>query len=288
MSSASARLPCRLGKYLRDAVGASRSEVEALVARGRAAIETAGHRASATDPNALVFGDDLVYLDGALVTAAMGTMVCALHKPLGVISTARDPLGRPCLAPWLDALGPRVFAVGRLDEDTSGLLLLTDDGDLAHLLLRPHHHVDKTYHLQVVGGLGPDAPQLARLCDGVPMPGGLARARAIEVVASTPHVSVIALTIDEGRHHQVRRMARGVGLDLLALQRVRIGPVHLGDLPVGASRRLDPSEYEALWQHCGGRAEVREAQLRALHEQAARAPHPRLQAWLSSVDPDVP
>ncbi len=278
-------LPCRLGKYLRDAIGASRSEVDALIAAGRVALQ-APTTDPFVDPHTLVFDGDEVTVDGAVVTPTPGTMVVALHKPLGVVSTARDPHGHPCLAPWLDPLGPRAFPVGRLDADTSGLLLLTDDGDLAHLLLRPHHHVDKTYHLQVVGPVS--AAQLAQLEAGVPMPGGLARARALEVLTTTAHVSVIALTIDEGRKHQVRRMARGVGLDLLALQRVRIGPVHLGDLAAGAQRHLDRTEYDALWHHCGGRAAVRSAQLRALHAQLAAAPDARLAAWLHTFDPRSP
>lgn len=283
-------LPCRLDKYLRDAIGASRSEAAALVAAGRVAVATpSGDDTIVLDVDALVFADDIVRVDGVVVTAAPGTMVCALHKPLGVVSTTNDPFGRPCLTPWLERMGPRVFAVGRLDAETSGLLLATDDGDLGHMLLRPHHHVDKTYHLQVVGPVSDDDPRLAPLRDGVVLHDGPARARALGVVASGPHVSVVALAIDEGRKHQVRHMARAVGFDLLALERVSIGPIVLGDLPVGAMRRLVDEEYEALWQACGGRELVVAAQLRALRGRAAKAretgrPHTRLEHWLAAND----
>ena len=257
-------LPCRLDKYLRDAIGASRAEVVRLLAAARVRLHAEGAATSPTDPGALVFADDRVRVDGEVVTASPGTIVCALNKPLGVVSTTHDPHGRPCLTPWLERMGPRAFAVGRLDAETSGLILLTDDGDLGHMLLRPHHHVDKTYHLQVIGAVADDDPRLAPLRDGVVLHDGPARARALAVVESGPHVSVVALAIDEGRKHQVRHMARAVGFDLLALERVRIGPIALGDLAVGALRQLAASEHEALWQEAGrARDRVRRAAPRA-------------------------
>lgn len=281
-------LPCRLDKFLRDAIGASRADVNRLLAEGRVAIQAEGATTHPADPSTLVFPDDLVTVDGRPVTATPGTLVAALHKPLGVVSTTHDPLGHPTLAPWLEPLGPRAFAVGRLDADTSGLLLLTDDGDLAYMLLRPHHHVDKTYHLQVVGPVAEDDPRLLLLRDGVMLHGGPARARALDVIESGPHVSLIALAIDEGRRHQVRHMARVAGFDLLALERVRVGPIALGPLPVGALRVLAPAEYDALWHAVGGRDVVRQAQRDALHARVASAaatghPHARLARWLAEA-----
>jgi len=172
-----------------------------------------------------------VQVDGVPVSAAGHLVYYLLNKPRGVVTTARDPQSRPTV---LDLVPdePRVFPVGRLDADTEGLLLLTNDGDLAHRLTHPAHGVEKEYLAEVEGAPAPSA--VRRLREGVELEDGLtAPARA-----SLAHPNTIRLTIHEGRNRQVRRMCDAVGHPVVRLVRVRIGPI--GD------RRLRPGQWRSL------------------------------------------
>jgi 23S rRNA pseudouridine2605 synthase len=169
----------------------------------------------------------------------------ALHKPTGVLSTMKDPAGRPTVGRFLPPKGPRLFPVGRLDGDTSGLLLFTNDGWLAHRLMHPRYEVPKTYHVTLA--LPPSPRALEQLAGGVEFTAGeVSRPAQVEVVRSMGEVTVIALTLSEGRNRQVRRMCEALGLEILALSRVRVGPVELGNLPSGRLRRLRREEISAL------------------------------------------
>jgi pseudouridine synthase len=272
-------LPSRLDKLLREALGGSRDDWRAAIDAGRVRVNGEAAR------DGFVLPADVVEVDGVAVHALSPTGVVMWHKPEGLVSTRRDPDGRPDLGALLSALPPRYFHVGRLDMDTTGLLLATDDGDLAHMLLHPRHHLPKTYHLQVTGPLAPDDPRLALLVAGVTLRDGPARALSLEVIDPGP-VSTLALTIDEGRNRIVRRMARQVRLDLLTLHRVRMGPVVL-DVPPLVHRPLRPDEYDELWHAVGGRAAYREAQVAALARHAGLRreggqPDLRLEAWLDT------
>lgn len=283
-------IPSRLDKYLADATALSRREIGDASDAGRISVR----RADGTleeDPVLweLVFEDDRVLLDGTLVEASEPRHYIAFNKPAGVLTTASDPHGRLSLEPWLARLAPGVFPVGRLDRATTGLLLITDDGDLAHVLLRPRFHVEKRYHLTIAGELDADDPRFEQLRDGVDIGSGPARALRVELIGGAPGYSLVELVIDEGRNRIVRKMCSRIRLELEHLHRAAIGPVVLGDVRRGSWRRLTPDEVEVLWSAGGGRARADQRKIGALREQAERwrdedRPHHRLDRWLDAQE----
>jgi 23S rRNA pseudouridine2605 synthase len=166
-----------------------------------------------------------------------------LHKPAGVMTTMSDPQGRPTVA-GLIASGNRVVPVGRLDYDTAGVLLLTDDGDLAHRLLHPRYGVDKTYRAVVRGDLAPR--DVERLTTGIPIDGEVTSPAKVRIVARRRGETVVDLTLHEGRNRQIRRMFASLDHPVLALTRLRFGPIALGDLAPGATRPMFSAESRAL------------------------------------------
>ena len=167
-----------------------------------------------------------------------------LHKPVGVISTLHDPEGRRTIRDLLPP-GPRLFPVGRLDADTSGLLVLTNDGELAHRLMHPRYGVMKSYRVRLAHV--PSAAQLQRLGTGVEFEPGVVSAPArVWVVDATPDRAMLSLVIHEGRYRQVRRMCEAVGLTVLGLHRSAYGPLHLGELTRGMWRELSEGEVASL------------------------------------------
>ena len=169
-----------------------------------------------------------------------------LHKPRGVISTLRDTHGRPTVADVLPGDAPRLFPVGRLDRDTEGLLLLTNDGPLTHVMLHPSHAVEREYAVTVRGRMAPEA--LERLAAGVEIedgPTAPARVDRVRRAASSPSTR-FHLTVIEGRKRQIRRALAALGYPVQRLVRVRIGPLRLGRLPEGEARPLTPRERRAL------------------------------------------
>lgn len=254
------RLPCRLDKWLSDATTMSRRAIGAAFEAGR--IETDSHRA-VTRLDHLVFPTDEVRLDGVAVQPREPRSYHLLHKPTGVITAVRDAMGRACLDRFLGELDPGTIPVGRLDRDTTGLLLLTDDGDLAYMLIGPAH-LPREYRATVEGRVRPDDARLQTLRDGFDIGSGLARGDDVRVVSGTATATSFRLAIDEGRYRQVRRMCRGAGFHLTALHRTRLGPLRLGALALGAMRPLATSEVDAIWAAVGGRQRVRERQRAAL------------------------
>jgi 23S rRNA pseudouridine2605 synthase len=227
----------RLAKHLAHAGVASRRSAEAMIAAGRVTVDGA----TITDPARDVTGAEAIAVDGAPVGAAPRLVVYAVHKPAGVVSTAHDTHGRPTVVDLVPEAGTRLYPVGRLDADTTGLILLTNDGELANHLTHPRYEVRKTYRTKVANPpVGERA--LRRLRDGVDLddgPTAPAQARRLRP-------DVIELTIREGRKRQVRRMCEAVGHPVIALRRVAFGPLVLGDLPAGAHRRLSTAEVERL------------------------------------------
>ena len=283
-------IPRRLDKYLADATPLSRRQIKRAWEADRVHVELpqdvplndGDHRLWS-----LIFGDDRVFLDGEAVTIEPARQYFALHKPAGILSTTSNPQGRPCLAPYLADLPAAVFPVGRLDEPTTGFLLITDDGDLCFCLLRPRFHVEKEYHLSLAHPLTDDDERLDALREGIDIGDNKPPAVALEtsVVHSSHSTSLLSVVVDEGRHRMVRRMARRAGLHLEHLHRPRIGPIELGEIPPGEIRRLTDGEVDHLWDACGGRAAARKRQIAALKRQATRwreegQPHLRLEAWL--------
>ncbi len=193
-----------------------------------------------------VGGDAHVEVDGRVVRPSAARTYLVLHKPAGVMTTMRDPEGRRTVAQLVRDAGvaARVVPVGRLDYDTSGVLLLTDDGEIAHVLTHPRFGVEKTYRATLRGRL--DAAAVETILRGVRLTEGRAAPAQLRVVAVRRDVSLVDVTIHEGRNRQVRRMFEAVERPVVALARLRFGPLALGDLPVGGLRAVTPRELAAL------------------------------------------
>jgi 23S rRNA pseudouridine2605 synthase len=168
-------------------------------------------------------------------------VVFAVNKPAGVISTAEDTHGRRTVLDLVRSEGARLYPVGRLDADATGLLLVTNDGALANRLTHPRYEVPKTYRVEVRGGPVPQRA-LRQLRDGVELEDGVTAPAKVRQVEP----GVLELTIHEGRNHQVKRMCAAVGHEVATLERIRFGPLALGDLGRGHVRRLTPAEVEQL------------------------------------------
>jgi 23S rRNA pseudouridine2605 synthase len=168
----------------------------------------------------------------------------AIHKPTGVVTTARDPAGRPRVIDLLPPGAGRVFPVGRLDLASEGLILATNDGLLANQLTHPRHGVHKTYEVQVAGHPEPDV--LAQLRRGVHLAEGFAHAVHVRLKSHKKRSSILEMVLDEGRNREVRRLFARVGHKVQRLTRIAVGPIRLGDLPRGAVRKLSPEEVRKL------------------------------------------
>lgn len=226
----------RLGKRLAHAGVASRRAAEEIIRAGRVSV---GGRV-VTDPAFDVGEREGVSLDGRPL-AAEPHVVIALNKPAGVISTARDTHGRRTVLDLVAGEGLRLYPVGRLDAETTGLILLTNDGELANRLMHPRYEVPKTYRARVGGGpVG--ARELEKLRRGVKLEDGLTAPARVRRLAPAE----LELTIHEGRNRQVRRMCEAVGHPVLELRRVAFGPLRLGRLAPGEHRRLSPEELRRL------------------------------------------
>ena len=224
----------RLAKHLAHAGVASRRRGEEIVRAGRVVV----NGEVVTDPARDVGEGDEVRVDGAAV-AAEPREVWALNKPSGVVSTAREPGRRPAVVDLVDSAA-RLYPVGRLDADSTGLLLLTNDGELANRLTHPRYEVEKAYRVEL--RRPPSEADLRRLARGVELDDGMTAPADVERLGER----VVEMVLREGRNRQVRRMAEAVGNDVVALRRVRFGPLALGGLAEGAARRLDAEEVSAL------------------------------------------
>ncbi len=227
----------RLAKYLAHSGVASRRAAETLIAAGRVVVDGA----RVTDPARDVDEDSLVAVDGRPLGGPEPRVVYAVHKPVGVVSTARDTHGRPTVIALVPAGGLRLYPVGRLDADSSGLILLTNDGELANRLTHPSFEIPKTYLARVGGGPIEDG-ELRALRRGVELEDGPTAPARVRRVGK----DAIELTIYEGRNRQVRRMCEAVGHPVRELRRTAFGPLLLGGLAPGAHRRLGAAEVERL------------------------------------------
>ena len=230
----------RLQKFLAHAGVASRRAAEELIVRGKVRVNGKVVRELGT----VVSTDDRIDVSGAPVHVQTEEAYLVMHKPTGVMTTMRDPEGRRTVADLLPKGLPRVVPVGRLDYDTSGVLLFTNDGELANVLTHPRFGVDKTYRVVVKGRLTPD--EIKRLQSGVMLEEFRASGARIKVVATRRDNSILDITIHEGKNRQVRRMFEAVGHAVVALARLRFGPIRLGDLPPGKTRPLTEKELAAL------------------------------------------
>jgi len=229
----------RLQRALARAGFGSRRSCEELISAGRVKVNgrlaTLGDK---VDPTR-----DVVVLNGATVNLDPNVRYLALHKPAGVVTTMRDPQGRRDIREFVPD-EPRVFPVGRLDLDSEGLLLLTNDGDLAQAVTHPRHGVEKEYLVEVQGT--PTPKQLGALRRGVELDDGPARAASVRIVDARGERGQLALVMTEGRKREVRRLLAAVDLPVARLVRVRIGPISLGRLKAGAVRDLTADEVLLL------------------------------------------
>lgn len=240
-ASASAATAERVQKYLSRAGVASRRGAEEMIRAGRV---TVNGQVVCTLGDKVCPGTDEVRVDGARVDPPTALWYLALNKPPGVVTTLDDPQGRTTVARFIPDGAPRLFPVGRLDYATTGLLLLTNDGEFAHLLMHPRHHVPKVYRAEADGV--PDAEDLRMLREGVDLDDGKTAPAEARVVRALSDSSVVEITLREGRKRQVRRMLSAVGHPVRLLTRVGYGPIALGRLAEGSVRALSDAEVAAL------------------------------------------
>ncbi len=232
----------RIQKVLSRAGVASRREAERLLLAGRVSVNGAIVRRLGTsvDPT-----HDRIAVDSKLLAqVTREPVVLALHKPRRVVTTLADPEGRTTIRDLLAGYDRRVYPVGRLDWDAEGLVLLTDDGELAHRLMHPSYEVPRTYRVKVRGRVAADLPR--RLAAGVRLADGPGRADTTHIVSVLEKNSWLDVTVREGRHHFVKRLLEAHGHPVLRIQRISYGPVRLGSLAVGRWRRLDEHEIATL------------------------------------------
>ncbi|GAA1867361.1 pseudouridine synthase [Pseudonocardia ailaonensis] len=242
----------RLQKVLAQAGIASRRAAEELIAAGRVSVDgkivrEMGRR---VDPERAV-----VHVDGSRIQLRDDQVYLALNKPVGMLSTMSDDQGRLCVGDLimhrtelLNQAG-RLFHVGRLDQDTEGLLLLTNDGELGHRLMHPSYEVEKTYVAEVQGQIGRDVGK--RLREGVELEDGPVKVHSFRLVDSLPGRSMVEVVIHEGRKHVVRRLLDEVGHPVERLVRTAVGDVRLGDQRPGKLRPLNQSEIGSLYKAVG-------------------------------------
>jgi 23S rRNA pseudouridine2605 synthase len=236
----------RLQKVLAAAGVGSRRACEELIAAGRVSVDgevvrTMGLR---VDP-----GTSVIHVDGSRIVIGDTHVYLMLNKPRGVVSTMSDENGRPCVGDYVAGREKRVYHVGRLDAESEGLLLLTNDGALAHRLTHPSYGVEKTYLAEVPGPVRHDVRK--RLMAGVELEDGLAKIDQFRVVDNLPGKVLVEVVLHEGRKHIVRRLLEEVGHPVSRLVRTHMGPLQLGSLKPGGLRRLSQQEISALYTDVG-------------------------------------
>lgn len=236
--------PQRLQKVLANAGVASRRAVEEMITAGR--IRVNGHRArlgERVDPES-----DIVEVDGSRVPLRAELRHFLLNKPAGVVTTTDDPEGRPTVLDLVDR-EERVWPVGRLDTDSEGVLLITNDGELTNRLTHPRFGVHKTYVVEIRGGVGRRA--MKALATGVELDDGPARAERVRIIEQVGGATMIEIVLGEGRNRMIRRMMDALDLPVQRLVRTAIGPLKLGRLKPGTYRALGPAEVAALYRAAG-------------------------------------
>lgn len=231
----------RLQKFLASAGIASRRASEKLIEEGRVKVngEVVTTLGTTVDPD-----KDQVSFDGQTVKLVEEKIYLLLNKPPGYVTTAKDQFGRPTVLDLVSETGHRVFPVGRLDYQTSGLLILTNDGDLTLQLTHPRHEVFKTYVATVSGSISDEA--LQRLEKGVKLEDFTTSPAKVKLIKRSDEASLVEISIREGKYRQVRRMMEAVGHPVESLQRTCIGKINLSGLREGSYRMLSPEEVEYL------------------------------------------
>jgi pseudouridine synthase len=230
----------RLQKFLANAGVSSRRKAEELIAAGRVKVNG---RVVTELGTKVDDAKDVVVVSGKQIKSTE-TVWIALHKPRGYVSTRNDPQGRPTVYDLLPPALHGLFYVGRLDLDSEGLLLLTNDGDTANRMLHPRYEVERVYEVLVRGEVKPD--KIDMLLDGVELDDGVATAESVKVLGVARNEMRMRLSLREGKKREVRRMLWAVGHKVLRLKRLSYGPIKLGRLPEGKWRKLSAAELAAL------------------------------------------
>jgi 23S rRNA pseudouridine2605 synthase len=240
----------RLQKILSEVGIASRRKAEEMIAEGRVTVSgrvaTLGTKA---DPL-----KEHIKVDGKLIARPEPKVYIIFNKPREVVTSLRDPEGRPTVKDFLKGIKYRVYPVGRLDFDSEGLLLLTNDGDFAHAVLHPSKNIPKTYHVKVKGN--PEDTEIQKLRAGVKLEDGLTAPAQVRMIRKAKNNTWLEMTIHEGRKRQIRRMLEIIGRTALKLKRIRINGIELGKLVPGKYRYLTPEEVYRIKKevkYAGGR-----------------------------------
>ncbi|MBE5786997.1 MAG: rRNA pseudouridine synthase [Clostridiales bacterium] len=233
-------MPMRLQKYMAECGVASRRRAEEMIMAGQVKV----NGQVITQMGVQVEEGDRVEVDGKPIRPETRKHYVIYHKPAGEVTTVSDPEGRACVLDHFRDFPVRLYPVGRLDYDSEGLLLLTNDGALTERMLHPSHQVDKTYLARVTGAVSRDT--VRNLCMGVMLDDHKTAPAKARIVKEETFATVVLVTIHEGRNRQVRRMFETQGHQVLQLRRVRFGPLELGDLPRGQWRELSSEEVRKL------------------------------------------
>lgn len=231
----------RIQKIIADAGYCSRRKAEELISQGR--VKLNGRPIKLGDKASI---KDIITIDGErlYVPKKKNKVYIMMNKPRGYVTTVSDELGRKSVMELLDGVEERVYPVGRLDKNTEGLLLFTNDGKFANDIMHPSRHISKTYRVTVRPDITED--QLVQLSTGVELDGKMTLPATVTVVTKEENRVVLLMTIKEGRNRQIRRMCEAVGLEVARLRRISIGPLKLGMLKPSAWRELKPDELRAI------------------------------------------
>ena len=243
------RVEMRVNKRIAASGIVSRREADKLIEQGRVSV----NGVKLMKPGCDVDDCDEIMVDGKSLPKIEKKVYYMLNKPIGYITTVKDDRGRPTVLDLLKDIPERIFPVGRLDLNTSGLLFLTNDGEFAYMMTHPAQGVEKTYRLRVSGSIGRQA--MSRLRRGVDIGDCMTAPARARLILGTKHSSLIELTIHEGKKRQVRRMMKSIGYPVQELERVAVGGIALGRLKTGAYRKLSPAEIEMLKSSVRGKKE---------------------------------
>lgn len=230
----------RLQKFLAHAGIASRRAAEDIIKQGRVSVN--GN--IVTDMGVTVSNADTIFLDGKIVKNEEEKEYIMLNKPTGYVSSAKDQFGRPTVLDLISDTDKRLYPVGRLDYDTSGLILLTNDGDFTYKLTHPRHEIDKVYEALITGI--PAATEIERLETGIVIEEYLTSPAKLFIKNIQGNNALVEITIHEGKNRQVRKMCTAIGHEVLTLKRISIGPIALKGLPEGKWRKLSQAEIISL------------------------------------------
>ncbi|NLM12662.1 MAG: rRNA pseudouridine synthase [Epulopiscium sp.] len=231
----------RLQKYLADAGIASRRKAEEYILQGKVKVngQIVTNLGTKVNPDR-----DIIFYNGKKVEIKKKKVYLMLNKPENYVTTVNDQFNRPTVIDLLHSVSERVYPVGRLDYNTSGLLLLTNDGDLTYKITHPKHHIDKIY-LATVKGI-PGEASLNKLRRGVVIDDYKTAPAKAKIISTSSNSAILQITIHEGRNRQVRKMCEAIGHPVMSLKRIAIGDISLGDLPVGKFRSLTQKEIDYL------------------------------------------